>query len=204
MKEILLTIDDKEVKVREGMTIFEAARSEGITIPTLCYHEKLEPYGACRLCMVEIETNGRTKLVASCLYPVEENLVVKTRTEKVNKIRKMLVEMMLTYAPEAKILQELAQEYGVKKVRFEREPSFCVLCGLPERYCAEVKKKHAIGFVGRGIEREEIFIPEIASRECADCKECFSLCPTSALQANFLLTQALVSLTSPSQDKSEK
>ncbi len=193
MSEILLQIDGREVKAREEMTILEAAQSVGINIPTLCYHEKLEPYGACRICTVEIETNGRVRLVVSCVYPVEENLVVRTRSERVIKIRKALLELMLAHAPEAKVLQDLAQEYGVKEVRFAKEPSFCILCGLCVRYCAEVKKKNAIGFVDRGVKREVAFIPEIASKECWSCKECFSLCPTEALQATFLLTEALMS-----------
>ena len=72
MSEILLQIDGRKVKAREGMTILEAAQSAGISIPTLCHHENLEPYGACRICTVEIETRGRTNLVAACLYPVEQ------------------------------------------------------------------------------------------------------------------------------------
>ncbi|MBT9165996.1 MAG: NADPH-Fe(3+) oxidoreductase subunit alpha [Chloroflexi bacterium] len=191
MGEILLQIDGREVKVEEGMTILEAAQSTGINIPTLCYHEKLEPYGACRICTVEVETGGRTNLVAACLYPVQENLVVMTRSEKVDKIRKMLLELMIAHAPEAGALQELAQEYGANKDRFEKEPSFCILCGLCVRYCAEVKKKNAVGFVDRGGRREVIFIPEIAAKECWNCKECFPLCPTEALQAGYLLTEAL-------------
>ena len=90
MSEILLQIDGKEVKAREGMTILEAARGAGISIPTLCYHEKLEPYGGCRICIVEVEVNGWTKLVVSCVYPVEENIIVRTRSEKVDRIRKTI------------------------------------------------------------------------------------------------------------------
>jgi len=197
MSEILLQIDGREVKTREGMTILEAARSVGIDIPTLCYHEKLEPYGACRICTVEVEARGRTNFVAACLYPVEENLVVRTRSDKIDKIRKMLVELVLAHAPEAAELQDLAQEYGADKDRFEKEPSFCILCGLCVRYCAEVKKKNAVGFADRGVRREVIFIPEIASKECWKCQECFSLCPTQALQATFLLTEALIRVQPP-------
>ena len=203
MNEITLQIDGREVKAEEGMTILEAAQSAGIFIPTLCHHEKLEPYGACRICTVEIEARGRTNLVASCLYPVERDLVVKTRSEKVDKTRKMLLELMLAHAPDAAELQDLAQEYGADKARFEKESSFCILCGLCVRYCAEVKKKNVIGFVDRGTRREVIFIPEIASKECEDCKECFPLCPTEALQATFLLTKALMSRASPSASESE-
>jgi bidirectional [NiFe] hydrogenase diaphorase subunit len=204
MSEITLQIDGREVKAEEGMTILEAAQSAGISIPTLCHHEKLEPYGACRICTVEIEARGKTNLVAACLYPVEQNLVVKTRSERVDKTRKVLLELMLAHAPDSAELQDLAREYGANKARFEKESSFCILCGLCVRYCAEVKKKNAIGFVDRGTRREIIFIPEIASKECWDCKECFPLCPTEALQAAFLLTKALVAPAPTSAPESEE
>ncbi len=195
MSEILLKIDGKEVGAQEGMTILEAARSVGISIPTLCHHEKLEPYGGCRICTVEIEVDagGWTRLVAACIYPVEKNLIVRTRSEKVDRIRKMILELLLAHAPDASELQNLAQEYGADKNRFEKEASFCIHCGLCVRYCAEVKKKNAVGFVDRGTRKEINFIPEIASEECWNCKECFPLCPTEALQAAFVLTNALFS-----------
>jgi bidirectional [NiFe] hydrogenase diaphorase subunit len=193
MSEILLQIDGNEVKAREGMTVLEAARSAGIAIPTLCHHEKLEPFGGCRLCIVEVDDRGWTKLVVSCVYPVEKNLVVRTRSEKVDRIRKMILELLMAHAPDAFELVELAKEYGADRDRFEKEASFCIHCGLCVRYCAEVKKKNAVGFVDRGIRKEISFIPEIAAKECWNCKECFPLCPTEALQAAFVLTQALFS-----------
>jgi bidirectional [NiFe] hydrogenase diaphorase subunit len=204
MSEIILKIDGKEVRAKEGMTLLEAARSAGISIPTLCYHEKLEPYGGCRLCSVEVESRGWTKLVVACVYPVEKNLVVRTRSEKVDRIRKMILELLLAHAPDAFDLQDLAQEYGADKGRFEKEASFCIHCGLCVRYCAEVKKKNAIGFVDRGIRKEINFIPEIASKECWKCKECFPLCPTEALQAAFVLTKALAFPSSSFKPASEE
>ena len=189
MSEILLKIDGKEVEASKGMTVLDAAQKAGIYIPTLCHHELLEPYGACRLCIVEVESRGRTQLVVSCLYPVEQNLVVRTRSEKVDRIRKMILELLLSHAPDSRDLQGLAQEYGADKNRFEREPSFCLHCGLCVRYCAEVKKKYAIGFVDRGTRREISFVPKIAAEECWKCKECFPLCPTEALQAAYVYTQ---------------
>lgn len=193
MNKIHLQIDGKEVAAREGMTVLEAARSVGVTIPTLCDHEKLAPYGACRICTVEADAQGRTNFVAACQYPVENGLVVRTRTGKVDSIRKVLLEQMLAHAPDSEPLMKLAEVYGADRNRFEKEPSFCILCGLCVRYCAEVKKKHAVGFFDRGARREIVFIPEIAARECWDCKECFPLCPTSALQAAYVLTEALTS-----------
>ena len=191
MSEILLKIDGREVQAKEGMTILEAARGAGISIPTLCHHETLEPYGACRICVVEIDAGGRTSLAASCLYPVGKDLVVRTRSEKVDKTRKMILELLLTHAPDAPALKELAEEYGADRYRFEKESSFCVLCGLCVRYCTEVKKKNAVGFFDRGATREIKFIPEIAAKECWNCKECFPLCPTSYAQAAYHLTEAL-------------
>ena len=193
MSQILLQIDGREVEAREGMTILEAAQGAGISIPTLCHHEKLEPFGGCRICTVEVEAHGWTKLVVSCIYQVEKNLIVRTRSEKVDRIRKMILELLLAHAPEAWELQDLAKEYGADKDRFEKEASFCIHCGLCVRYCAEVKKKNAVGFLDRGTRREISFIPEIAAKECWNCKECFPLCPTSAIQAAFVLTEALIS-----------
>jgi len=204
MSEILLQIDGKEVKAKEGMTVLEAAQGAGISIPTLCHHEKLEPFGGCRICMVEIEVRGWTQLVVSCVYPAEENLVVRTRTEKVDRIRKTILELLLAHAPDAPDLQELAQEYGADKNRFEKDASFCIHCGLCVRYCAEVKKKYAVGFVDRGIRKEISFIPEIAARECWDCKECFELCPTSYLQAAYVLTEAFAFPSSSTETVSEE
>lgn len=194
MSKITLQIDGKEVVAQEGMTILDAAKTVGVSIPTLCQHEKLEPYGACRICTVEAESKGRGMLVAACLYPVEKDLVVKTKTENLDKIRKVLLEQMLAHAPDSPQLEELAKVYGADKNRFEKDPSFCILCGLCVRYCAEVKKKHAIGYIDRGPRREISFIPDIAVKECWDCKECFPLCPTSALQAAYVLTGAQAAL----------
>ena len=191
MSEILLQIDGKEVKAKRGMTLLEAARSAGISIPTLCHHEKLEPFGGCRLCIVEVEERGWTKLIVSCVYPVEKNLIVRTKSEKVDRIRKMILELLMAHAPDAFELVALAKEYGADRDRFEKEASFCIHCGLCVRYCAEVKKKNAVGFVDRGIRKEISFIPEIAAKECWNCKECFPLCPTEALQAAFVLARAL-------------
>jgi len=191
MSEILLQIDGKEVKATEGMTVLEAAQSAGISIPTLCHHEKLDPFGGCRVCIVDVESGGWTKLVVSCVYPVEKDLIVTTRSEKVDRIRKTIVELLMAHAPDSPELQDLAQEYGAERDRFEKDASFCIHCGLCVRYCAEVKKKNAVGFVDRGINKEISFIPDIASKECWNCKECFPLCPTSALQAAFVLTRAL-------------
>jgi NADH dehydrogenase/NADH:ubiquinone oxidoreductase subunit G len=180
MESIRLEIDGKLVEAGRGMTILKAAKQAGIDIPTLCYDERLAPYGACRLCTVEITKNNRTRLVVSCVYPGEEELIVKTDTERVRKIRKMILELLLPLSPMGQ-LESLAQKYGLEKSRFTAEQTSCVLCGLCVRYCAEIKKANAIGFIGRGVDREVAFLSEVAPKVCPSCRECLSLCPSGKL-----------------------
>ena len=124
MSEILLKIDGRELKASEGMTVLEAAQSAGIFIPTLCHHEKLEPYGACRICTVEVETGGRTNLVAACICPVAKDLVVRTRSEKVDKTRKMLLELMLAHAPDAPDCRIWLRSMAQTKTVLKKSPHF--------------------------------------------------------------------------------
>jgi len=129
MSEIRLQIDGREVRAEEGMTILEAARAAGVSIPTLCHHDKLQPYGGCRLCIVEAEADGRSNIVASCVHRVEDDLIVRTRSEKIDRIRKTLLELLLAHAPDSPVLQEMAREYGADRNRFEQEASFCIQQG---------------------------------------------------------------------------
>ena len=191
MSEIVMQIDGMEVKANDGMTVLQAARVAGIRIPTVCHHDKLEPFGGCRMCMVEVEARGRKSYVVSCLYPVAPDLVVHTRSERVDKIRRVILEELLAHAPNSPELVALAAEYGADRDRFDKDPSFCILCGLCVRYCAEVKQKNAVDFIERGAQRAISFIPEIAAKECWDCQECFAICPTSYAQAAYFLTEAL-------------
>ncbi len=190
MSEIHMHIDGAQVLATEGMTVLEASRKAGISIPTLCHHEALKPFGGCRLCLVEAGLHGRKRLVVSCVYLAQDGLVVRTRSQRIDRIRKTLLELLLAHAPDSPQLQDLAVEYGASRGRFEKEPSFCIHCGLCVRYCDEVKGKGAIGFINRGFKKEISFIPRIAARECPTCKECFPLCPTSWLQAAFVLVEA--------------
>jgi NADH dehydrogenase/NADH:ubiquinone oxidoreductase subunit G len=183
-----LQIDGKEIKAKEGITVLEAAEEAGLEIPTLCYHEKLKPYGACRICSVEVEKKGRVRIVASCGYPVEEGLIVRTRSPRIDRIRKTLIELV---APSIMVdgdvvgrIKKLAKEYGANIHRFESrfkgKATRCILCGQCVRYCDEVVGEHAIGFVGRGIERRAVFFPEKA-KACLTCQACFDLCPTGKI-----------------------
>jgi bidirectional [NiFe] hydrogenase diaphorase subunit len=189
VSKLSLTIDNQKVTTEEGTSILEAARSAGIDIPSLCYHEKLAPRGACRLCLVEITKGKKKRLVTSCVYLAEEGLKVETESEPVVRIRKMLLELMLASSPGVKAIQDYARRYGITRSRFDIEPDFCILCGLCVRYCNEVKGKNAIGFVGRGTQRKVMFFPDIAAEECPKCGECFPLCPTGVIPSNYALAK---------------
>jgi coenzyme F420-reducing hydrogenase beta subunit len=182
-KEIILKINDKDVKAKEGETILEAAREVGVDIPTLCYHRALSPFGACRICSVEIvDKRGRKRIVTSCNYPVEEGLVVYTKSEKVLKTRKLLLELLLARCPKVKKIQDLAREYGIQKPSFwiaDAEED-CVLCGLCTRVCDELVGVYAINFANRGVKREVTAPYHKFSDECIGCGACATICPTKS------------------------
>jgi len=169
MPQVTLEINGSPVQAPQGATILQAAKSAGIQIPTLCDDERLEPNGACRMCMVEVQKRGRTKMVASCLYPVEEGLSVQTESPKVQRIRKTIIELIWPVG------QRYAERYGVTGSRFHTGMVDCHLCGLCVRYCAEVKKANVLYFKGRGIDRRPAMV-EGAPQLCSSCGECFSLC----------------------------
>jgi heterodisulfide reductase subunit A len=173
---ISLTIDDKRVEVEEGSTILQAAEKLGIHIPTLCHHKSLAPYGACRLCLVELG-GPRPMLQASCVFPAQEGLAVQTATERVLRTRKVMMELLLARCPEVPRIQEMARELGVEESRFPKKEDDCILCGLCVRVCEEKMGVGAIDFVGRGTEKSIAPAYDKYSAKCIVCGACKVVCP---------------------------
>ncbi|MCD6250299.1 MAG: (2Fe-2S)-binding protein [candidate division Zixibacteria bacterium] len=182
---IKLKINGVEVSVEKGSTILEAAQFLGFPIPTLCHMEGLTPYGACRLCVVEIGEEPRSKLVTSCTYLAEEGLQVRTASRRVIRARKMILELHLASCPQSKTIQDLASAHGVTQQRFKQEYENCILCGRCVRMCEEQMVAKAIGFRGRG-ENRSIGTPfDEKSDTCRLCGGCMYVCPVCELRCTY-------------------
>jgi len=182
---VTLTINGLQVSVEEGTTLLEAAKFLNFPIPTLCHMDGLSPYGACRLCVVEIGEGPRSRLVTSCTYPAEEGLVVRTTSKRVDRARRMVIELLLGTCPQSKIIQDIAAKYNVRQQRFRQEYDDCILCGLCVRMCAEQMMAKAIGFRGRG-ETRSIGTPfDIKSDVCRLCGGCIYVCPACQLRCTY-------------------
>ncbi len=182
---IKLSINGLPVTVEEGTTILEAAQFLGFPIPTLCNMEGLTPYGACRLCVVEIGEGPGARLVSSCTYPVEEGLKVRTTSNRVMRARKMILELLLASCPQSKTIQDLASAHEIKQQRFRQEYEDCIMCGLCVRMCQEQMMAKAIGFRGRG-ETRSIGTPfDIKSEVCRLCGGCIYVCPACMLRCSY-------------------
>jgi len=186
-RAVELTIDGKPVSALEGETLLEAARRVNVEIPTLCFHDALEPRGACRLCMVEISHQkwpGWKRHVAACVYPVEAKLVVKTSTEAVLQMRRTVLDLLLARCPETEQIAELARAHGIEQTSYKRrdEDDRCILCGICVRICEDVIGASAIGVSGRGAMKK--VGPPLGQRlaeDCIGCGACANSCPTNAI-----------------------
>ena len=189
-KYIHVFINGQKFKAKEGELVIDIARRNGIFIPALCYEESLKPYGACRMCIVEIKNKGvKNKITTSCTLQAFDGLSVETDSNEVLKHRRILLELYLAQAPNSEKIKELAQRYGVKKTRFkekykEKDPlnNSCILCGLCVRVCNEIMGAGVIGFIGRG-EKTRINTPFFEKSDlCLGCKACAEVCPTGAIK----------------------
>jgi len=180
-----LKINGLPVAVDEGSTLLEAAQFLGFPIPTLCHMEGLTPYGACRLCVVEIGEGAKARLVSSCTYPAEEGLTVRTASSRVVRARKMVLELLLASCPQSKVIQDLASAHEVRQQRFRQEHEDCILCGRCVRMCKEQMAAGAIGFAARG-ERRRITTPfDTKSEVCRLCGGCIYVCPACQLRCTY-------------------
>jgi heterodisulfide reductase subunit A len=182
---ITLTIDGQQVQAEEGQSILEVAREAGFSIPTLCYHPALEPYGACRLCVVEVtDERGRSNIVTSCTAPVEEDIAVSTDSPDVIEARRTVLALMLSRCPSVPVIQDLAAEYGIEEPPFEAEDpnEKCILCGLCVRVCHDVVGADVLNFADRGVSRGvgPAFMEK--TRDCIGCGACTIVCPTGAIE----------------------
>ncbi len=185
MNSTSLTINGLPITVDRGTTLLEAARFLGFPIPTLCHMEGLTPYGACRLCVVEIGNGDRSRLVSSCTYPAEEGLTVRTASSRVLKARRMILELLLGSCPQSKTIQDLASTYDIRQQRFRQEYQDCILCGLCVRMCEEQMMAKAIGFRGRGQNRSIGTPFDMTSDVCRQCGGCIYVCPACMLRCTY-------------------
>ncbi|MEE9307642.1 MAG: formate dehydrogenase subunit alpha [Spirochaetia bacterium] len=210
MRELVkLTIDGQEVRVQPGVTIYWAAKAAGIEIPHLCYGEDIHPLSSCRLCVVEVE--GMKNLAASCTYPVSAGMVVRTTTERVQKARRLNLELILSDHDVSCItceksgscsLEKYAYEFGISESIFTgpdraknvfpikeenpfivRDYNKCILCGRCVLACSELQFDSAIDYADRGFKAHisTAFDRPLQDTPCEFCGRCISVCPVGAL-----------------------
>ena len=177
---IPFVIDGRPVEGKEGDNVLQVALDAGIEIPHLCFNENVKPYGACRLCLVEVVRGGRSRITASCTYPVQPGIEIHTQSEKVLKARRIMIELILAACPGDKRIQDMAREMGVQEVRFKKENRDCILCGLCARVCDELVGAHAIQFYSRG-DRKEMGPPFGDAANCIACGACVVVCPVNVI-----------------------
>jgi len=187
---VTITVNGRPVDVAIGTTVLEAAREIGVAIPTLCQYAGVSPYGACRVCLVEIETPRGPRLVASCSHPVEDGLVVSTETEGIREARQTILELLLAQAPDSPELVEFAGEFGVETTPFATaEAGRCIMCGLCVRVCDETMGRSAISIFGRGAGRKVTTPFDEPTDLCQACGACAIVCPTGAIDLSTITSR---------------
>jgi len=182
--QVTLKVDGQELRAARGEWLLGALLREGVDVPHLCHHEAVTPYGACRLCLVEVRKGGRGRVATSCNYPAADGIEVLTQTERLRRLRAAVMELHLAHTPNAPRVRALAEKLGVAGTRFAvtDEKNDCILCGLCERVCSEIVGVSAISFTRRG-GRKQLTTPFVeASQECIACGACVYVCPAGCIK----------------------
>jgi len=181
MKLVNVTIDGIKTEAEDRTPLLQVAQKVGVKIPTLCHHQLIEPYGVCRICMVEVHMRSRVRMVTACNYPVTDGIEVFTQTDRVRRSRKMIIEWLLARCGQLPILNALAAEYGIVEPRFGRGDDTCILCGLCVRVCSDVVGANVLGFFNRGTTRYVGTPYDEPSDQCIACTACAQVCPTGCI-----------------------
>jgi bidirectional [NiFe] hydrogenase diaphorase subunit len=179
-----LRINGMAIEVECGTTVLEAAQLFGIPIPTLCHDDGLTAYGACRLCVVEVGAPPRSKLQSACTLLADEGMIVATHSARVERARKLLLELYVATCPQSKTIQDLASRYGVRRVRLKPEFEDCIQCGKCVRMCNQQMMAGAIGFAYRGPRRKVMSPFHAQSDICRHCGACMYICPVIELRCH--------------------
>ena len=178
-----IKIDGNLYEGRPDETLMELAKRNNIDIPHLCHKKGFEGLGRCRLCLVEVLERGRKKVVSSCVYPLSDGIEVNTSSDKIRKLRKDIVFLLLLKTPNNDYIKNLAEEYGVTKIdRYEnKEEEDCILCGLCVKACEKLGT-NAISLVSRGTTKKVSTPFDDPSLDCIGCGSCSEVCPTRAIK----------------------
>jgi len=182
---ITFWINGKKVEGHPGEMVLAVAQRHGFEIPAHCHHGGVEPFGSCRLCVVEIthkDWKGWKGQVTSCLYPIEEGLEVTTESAELLQVRKVLADLLLARCPDAPEVQKLAAQYGIAKSSYSEHPDrpLCTLCTLCVRACEAIGAS-ALGTAGRGPARKVGTPFDLPPEACVGCGTCARICPTHAI-----------------------
>jgi len=185
MASVETEIDGRKIEVERDRWAVDVAREMGIEIPTLCHHPALVPYGACRLCVVEVTKGRWTWLATSCDLPIREGLSIRTSTPEVIAARKMALELLWSMSPDATRIQDMARELGVTEPRFTSRGGLgkCILCNQCIRACRAVLGQPAICISRRGTERRVSSPFGEPSETCTGCMTCVRICPTGHIES---------------------